>query len=689
MIRKTLFLISLIVIGLPSIAAAQAWSGILDPSRATNWSTAGFTVPSYTAPCPTQPTLLAGSGNSAVNATAIASAIASCGSSQVVNIPSGTFYTAGINFGGKSNVVVRGAGPMSTYLYLTPPAQGCYGYSSVGVCMGGNPLFAQSSLVQPGGSTVCSWTGGYAQGSTTITLNSCGSAPPVGLMLVLDQANDSADNGGPVNCDTYNQPAWICTQKGTESSANADGRVIGGLDYSQQQIVIITGVSGSGSGPYTVTISPGVYFNNIRSSQKPGAWWATSNVTHEGIENLTLDHSTDTASNIGQLMIWCNQCWFQNNRSLYGLENHTDAISAFQPVFQNNYFYGSQHAGSESYCVQMEEVSAGLVQNNIMQNVTSPDIKDAVTGTVSAYNFTPYINFGNYMQGLYASHNSGSAFNLLEGNATTEFLADDIWGTSNLITIFRNHADGWQPGYTMQTYPFSINAGMRGVNIIGNVLGEPGYATQYQAYATSTTAGVYSVLHGGATSAGSGNINQSIYEVGWTDTSGLGVCTPNPVCDPLSWSTLMRWGNYDVVNGTVIWDSKEAAPASVPYINANPAPASETLPCSFYLNCSTKPSWFGSIPFPPYGPDVSGGSTGICTSGTYRGLWVTNSSQCAGGSYTASAWGGHANANPAQVCYLTVMNGPPDGSGGVLTYNPNACYNGAPAPPTNVNATGH
>lgn len=669
----------------PSSAGAQAWSGILDPSRAWDWTSGvGFSIPSYSVNCATQPSLTAGSGNAGANATAIASAISSCDATHnVVNIPSGTYYTAGIQYGGKSNVVVRGAGANSTYLFDTVPSGGCGGYPAAGVCMAGNSIYAQSTAVNPGaGNNVCSWTAGYAQGSSSITLGSCGNgAPPVGTILVLDQKDEGADNGGYVPCSSFDA-AWNCTQKGN-ISANAAGRVIGGIQYSQQQNTIVQSVSGSG--PYTVTISPGVYFNNIRTGQTPGAWWASTNMTLAGLENLTIDHSTDTSTNIGGLMIWCKDCWVQGVRSISAITNHIDSISDFAPVIQNNYLYGSQHAGSSSYAVEMLEVSGGLVQNNIIQNTTSPDIKDAVSGSVTAYNFTPYINFGNYMQGMYASHNSGSAFNLLEGNATTEFLADDVWGTSFNITMFRNQAVGWQPTYVQQTYPISINTYDRGFNIIGNILGEPGYHTQYEAYATSPTAGVHRITHGGSTSGGPGTVNQSIYEIGWTDTAGLGVCTnppgsssvlgaTNDGCDALSWTTMMRWKNYDTVNGAVISDTTEASPGAVPYIAANPAPTSP-LPSSFYL--TGKPSWFGSLTYPSYGPDVTSGTTGICTSGTFNGLWVTNSGQCGGGGFTAHAWAGHANANPAQNCYLNVMNGPPDGSGTVLAFNPITCYAGS------------
>jgi hypothetical protein len=368
----------------------------------------------------------------------------------------------------------------------------------------------------------------------------------------------------------------------------------------------------------------------------------------------------------------------KNVRSIDCKQDCVDVVTSFAPVIRDSYFYGAQSYGVGSYTVQMEEVSGGLVENNIMQNTMSPDIKDAVTGSVSAYNFTPLIASPNYMQGMYASHNSGSAFNLLEGNATTDFIADDSWGTSDLITIFRNHAVGWQRNYTMQTYPLDIDYGVRAVNVIGNVLGEPGYHSQYEAYATSSSGGVYRLVDGGATSSGAGAVNQSIYVLGWSNSGGLGNCTVPPGCDSLTQPTMMRWGNYDVVDAAVEWNTTEASPAAVAYVNANPVPSSQTLPNSFYL--TSRPAWFRSVPFPPYGPDVSNGTTGICTSGTYTGVWATSPAQCAGGSYTASAWGGHANANPAQDCYLNVMGGPSDGSGSVLSFDANVCYTPPPLP---------
>jgi hypothetical protein len=118
--------------------------------------------------------------------------------------------------------------------------------------------------------------------------------------------------------------------------------------------------------------------------------------------------------------------------------------------------------------------------------------------------------------------------------------------------------------------------------------------------------------------------------------------------DPLVATTLMRWGNYDVVNNAVRWVASEVPSGLSLY--ANPVPSTQTLPASFFL--SAKPSWWASaIPWPAMGPDVTGGNS--------------------------SGVAGHANMIPAQVCYLNIMGGPADGSGNPLTFDAYACYGGS------------
>src|SRR5207249_125203 len=98
-------------------AAGQLWSGIIDPSRAVDWSNSvGVSggIPSGSWPnCVTAAcdTLLSGS----VSTETINSAIASAPTQTVVRVPAGTFtLTSTINFAGKSNVALRGAGADQT-----------------------------------------------------------------------------------------------------------------------------------------------------------------------------------------------------------------------------------------------------------------------------------------------------------------------------------------------------------------------------------------------------------------------------------------------------------------------------------------------------------------------------------------------------------------------------------------------
>lgn len=659
--------VNLGILSLSTLSFGQAWSTMLNPTRATDWTSAGFTIPNYTVPCATQPTLQTGAGNASANTTAIQNALASCNASHnVVNLPAGTYYVAGIGSNGKSNFVIRGAGPNSTYLNFTAGVGCRLSSGGANICFDttSSQYSGSGNVMPPNGSNQCMWTAGYAQGSTTLTFNSCGGPPSTGQIIMLDQANDSgADTGGIFICDSFTT-AVNCTGK-NEAAQNANGRIIGGVDYSEQQAVVAASVSGSGSGPYTVTIpSPGVMFNNIRSSQSPGAWFFPY-MTLAGIENVTADYSNNTSTGVGISFDACYHCWMRNVRSINAARDHAQDISSVGTVYRDSYFYQSQSHGSESYTISPLESSNGLIENNIFQQVNNPIIFSQGSGYVVGYNLSVGNPGINYMQASYSAHNAGSGMNLWEGNSFNAIFCDDVWGSSTTQTYYRNLLSGWQNGYAQQTIPIIVNAYCRGFNAIGNVLGQPGYHTHYQAFATSST-----VVNGGSSA------NNSVYEVGTSDTGGIGNCNVWPTCDTVAYSTFMRWGNYDVVNAAAQWNSSEAAPGSVNYVSPNFSTSyfgslSHTLPPSLYL--SGKPTWWRSMPFPAIGPDVSSGNLGVCT-GTYSGAAANGSSQCSGGNLS-TAWAGHANAIPAQDCYLNVMNGPPDGSGGVLSFDASSCYN--------------
>jgi hypothetical protein len=253
------------------------------------------------------------------------------------------------------------------------------------------------------------------------------------------------------------------------------------------------------------------------------------------------------------------------------------------------------------------------------------------------------------MQASLYHHSSGISFHLFEGNDGPGFTADQIHGTSNFATMFRNYLAGWEAGKSQQTVAVHIYSYNRYFNVIGNVLGRSGYHDTYEDYPSSGTS---SNCNSGAVrvpSSGTG-CDASIFMLGW---SGNQAKYPTFNNDLLVRSTLMRWGNYDVVTGTRFNASEVPSTLS---LYSNPVPADNSLPASFYL--SAKPSWWGAGPWPAIGPDVTGGNiTGV---------------------------GGHVYKIPARLCFENVMNGAFGSS--VLPFNAARCYAAAAAPsaPTNL-----
>jgi len=684
-LRSTMNYRLLFLLALFSISThAQSWSTFLDPSRAIDWTSAGFTIPNYTANCSVQPSLTANSTSAAsANTTAIRNALASCDATHnVVNIPAGTYYYQAFQYGSQGHQVIRGAGPMSTTIIPTT-ASACGSGSSI--CMISNPqTYGNGSAVLPGGAQQCSWTAGYSKGTTSITLSNCGGKPPLNQTLILDQANDNSDTGGIYLCDNATNGCTV--ERQSVPSGNGDGRIIGNVTHSLQQVVYVTGVSGSGTGPYTVTISPGIYFDNIRAGQSPGAWWPGF-VQNDGIENLSIDHS-QVADNTAINIYNCYQCWVKNIRSIKADRDHVWVNQSLNVVVRDSYFYGAQSSLSQSYAVEVEESSNVLVENNIFQQTTNPLMFGQTTGTVVDYNFA--INdiysggSGQFVQAAYAGHNAGNTMNLWEGNNFVGIWSDSNWGSSFTQTLFRNMLSGWQSGKTANTTPVIIEAWSRGFNVIGNVLGQPGYHNNYQAYANSATAG-----------ANMSSAETSIYTLGFTGNTGNGTCVSAPTCDAKVFPSLMRWGNWDTVSSAAQWTSAEASPAAITYMNANFSSSyfgslAHTLPAS--LHYSSTPSWWPSgKAWPPVGPDVTSGNIGVCSGGTYAGAQAISSSQCTGGTLS-TAWASHVDAIPAQVCYLSQMSGPPDGSGSALSFDASKCYTssatsgGGPTPPTGLAA---
>jgi len=228
------------------------------------------------------------------------------------------------------------------------------------------------------------------------------------------------------------------------------------------------------------------------------------------------------------------------------------------------------------------------------------------------------------MQPTYAAHNGGDAMLLIEGNDGLGAGTDNIHGTHHFLTFFRNHYHG-DPNKTANTATMHLWRYSRFFNIVGNVLGRTGYYATYE------------------TDLGTDDVD--IYSFGQADlgSSGSG--------DSRTRETAMRWGNYDTVSATSRFDAAEVPSGLTNF--ANPVPATQALPPSFYL--SVRPGWWGTMPWPAVGPDVAGGEI--------------------------VGYAGHAYKIPARRCHETAAIDPAYGSGNVRFFDPEACYVTAAGPP--------
>jgi hypothetical protein len=207
--------------------------------------------------------------------------------------------------------------------------------------------------------------------------------------------------------------------------------------------------------------------------------------------------------------------------------------------------------------------------------------------------------------------------NLFEGNVANQFAMDLYHGTGSFATLFRNQLTGTEPGKTQwgNTTPVNIWAFNRFINVVGNVLGTAGYHRVYEDSVAPT--------------ATRGWPERSIYVLGFSGSgeySWLGH-------DSLVMGTMLRWGNFDYATNQTHWNPDEI-PAG------HGVPASQDLPASLFL--STQPPWWGSMPWPSIGPDVTGGQDSA----------------------------GHVHKIPAQVCYESSQRD----SRGALIFNAANCY---------------
>jgi len=562
-----------------------------------------------------------------------------------VYLSAGT-YTVNNNISIPRNVTLRGAGANQTILNST-------------VTSG---AVVQMGTASPSFSSAVSITGGNTAGSTSITVSSAAGIS-VGGYLIIDQRNDGT----------------IVSVAGDEGTcAWCDGGQTSNGSYAQGQIVEVESVSGT-----TIGISPGLYVSYTLS---PVAIPFTASAKYAGVENLQVyANNTHTGGDYSNFqMSECAYCWISGVEGNYTDGDHVEVSWGYHDQIQNSYFSNAylHTPGSYDSTVDLYTKSTGvLVQNNILERLhASIMLEWGAAGNVIAYNYM----FGNFdTSGIYTlsagviMHGAHPQFNLIEGNIDIRAVYDSTWGSNANNTLFRN----FEVGATKYCLPNSGrgavtctpmgNTGASGINgwweseevenlnlsrlstnynSLGNIYGSTTMATIHE-YGTSTdplltlTRMVNAIC--GPSPCGANSLDQYDnfgynYAIGYAESSAGAGSTDSIY----PYNTLLVHGDYSSVANAVTWASG----------------VTHTIPASFYL--SSEPAWFGSVPWPAIGPDVSNGSR----SDSY----------------------GYANKIPAEVCYEQVMGGT-DGTGSPLVFNASNCYGqqSPPAPPTNPSAVAH
>jgi hypothetical protein len=274
--------------------------------------------------------------------------------------------------------------------------------------------------------------------------------------------------------------------------------------------------------------------------------------------------------------------WIRNVESANVSGRHIQLTKAFRCEVRDSTIHHAHNynPGANAYGISTEnQTTETLIENNIVYYLNAGLMLDSAgPGNVIAYNYTDSMFGRDYpdaswlMADLVANHCAHPFMNLWEGNMGSQISADNIHGSSSHQTFFRNAVDREHTGFvhTGNLGDVVLAANNRFMNLVGNVLGRPGDA--------SLAGAVYEQTSGNCLDT------MAVYKFGYPSNCAVGTIVDTQVA-----ATVLRHGNYDYLRASATWD---------------PAIATRELPASLYLGA--KPDYFGAVPWPPIGPEVTG-----------------------------------------------------------------------------------
>ena len=525
-------------------------SEIVPQDRLYNWTYAGVPggIPNRTTVYRTL--------SSGATAAQINSAISSCPSGQVVYLSAGTYSVGQINFGAKSGVTLRGAGAGKTIIRPN---------SDDGIVQ---------ELLEFSESAGKAVSSGYTKGSTVITLASAPTSRFVaGNLIVI--AEDASPNKWGTGLGTY-------YRVGFPGGSNIYNLTSTRVFHHTNRIVSVSGNNITLAAPLPLDFSASL---NIKAY----AAIADTHASLCGIESLTVDctDSRDTPIHFQG----ADRCWIQNVevKNVAGADIGQIRMDwSFQCEIRRCYIHDAAGWPSQvdGFASSFNYGSSNcLIVDCITYRVADLCETNGASGCAYLYNYgLEHNRASDYARGITLDHGPHGYMNLAEGNILCNVVQDGYHGSTSHGIMFRNHLNGENMA---QPKILNLCRGAYYFSVVGNVLGDSSWNPRYyeQPLNPDYDSAIYVLGFPTADSTGLGGYSSVPWNA-WSKSTSV------PDADVAR--TLLRHGNYDYHNNTVLWDSNIE---------------SHTLPDS--LVYATKPSFFGTLRWPPIGPDVSGLVTSI------------------------------------------------------------------------------
>jgi hypothetical protein len=469
-------------------------------------------------------------------APAIQAALDACPEGQAVLLPAGTYRT-GMVLWIRKGIVLRGEGPAKTRI-LRHEAQDNWHGAVIRII---NDAYFQKPVAI---------TARAPLGARRIEVADAAQFQP-GDILQVDQRDDPA-------LVTTGDCKWM---KRTDPDGGA---------RSMGQRVEVAGKEGAAlllATPLYLALDPALHAEAVKLSPAP--------VRGAGIEDLYVTGGIQTSIDV----VNAAYSWVKNVESDKVLGRHMSIMGCYRCVVRDSFVHHARdyQSGAHAYGISLNsQTTDTLVENNVAYYLNKPIILEAAGGgNVVAYNYADDPILGQQPtwqeMAIDGTHCSHPFMTLFEGNWAPHIGASNTHGSASNLTFFRNHAStqARTVNHTSNTNAIQLDAGMLGMNVLGNVLGRPGAGTRYGAEPDPKKKDVY-------LASTVGWPPPKIYMLGgwardWAPQN----------FDPRVEATLLRHGNFDYASNQVQWDPKIAR---------------KDLPPSLYL--AAKPAFFGDLPWP-------------------------------------------------------------------------------------------